>query len=82
MKTRFCKTEYANPMFKISNVRQTGTVKEFYSTFESLLYLVEMSDDYALRLLFLSNLKHEISEELQMFYPKNLTHAFNLAKKV
>lgn len=40
-----------------------------------------MTDDYALG-LFLSNLKPEILADVQMFYPKNLTHAFNLAKKV
>lgn len=81
MGTRFCETGYANPMFEISNVRQTGTVKEFYSAFESLLHLVEMTDEYALG-LFLSNLKPEISNEIQKFYPRDLSYAFNLAKRV
>lgn len=40
-----------------------------------------MIDEYALR-LFLINIKPEISFEIQMFYPQDLTHAFNLARKV
>lgn len=40
-----------------------------------------MTDNYALG-LFLSNLKPEISTDVQRFYPKDLTHLFNLAKKL
>lgn len=40
-----------------------------------------MTDNYALG-LFLSNLKPEISTDVQRFYPKDLTHVFNLAKKL
>ena len=43
--------------------------------------LLQLSDDYILS-IFVSNLKPEIATSVRLFYPKTLTHAFNLAKQV
>ena len=81
MKSRFSENEFTNPMFKIVSLKQTNTVEEYYDEFKSLLNLIQLLDDYALS-IFISNLKHEISNPVRLFYPKTITHALNLAKQL
>ena len=56
-------------------------MEEFYEEFEGLLNHLQLSDEYALS-IFLGNLKPEVSKPVRLFYPKTLTHAFNLAKQM
>ena len=81
MRSRFSDNEYSDPMLELVSLRQTKTVEEFYEEFESLLNLLQLLDDYALN-VFIDNLKPEISKSVRLFYPKTLTHAFNLAKQM
>ena len=81
MRTRFSDNEFTNLMLKIVSLKQTAFVEDFYEEFECLLNLLQLLDDYALS-IFIGNLKPEISKPVRLFYPKTLTHAFNLAKQL
>ena len=79
MKNLFSDNEFINPMLEIVGLKQTATNEKYYEEFESLLNLLQLSDDYALS-IFISNIKPKISKPVRLFYPKTLTHAFNLSK--
>ena len=81
MRNRFSENEFTDPMLEIVSLKQNSSVEEFYEEFECLLNLLQLPDDYALS-IFISNLKSDISKLVRLFYPKTLTHAFNLAKKM
>ena len=81
MRARFYDYEYSDPMAELVSLKQTTTVEDFYEKFETLLNLLNLSDDYALS-IFLSNLKPDIANSVKLFYPKNITYALNLAKQV
>ena len=79
MKARFHDDEYADLMSELVSLRQPGLVEEYFEEFESILNLLQLSEDYALS-IFLSNLKTDISKSVRLFYPKDLTHALHLFK--
>ena len=79
MRNRFSDNEFTDLMLEIVSLKQTASVEDFYKEFESLLNLLHLLADYALS-IFISNLKPNISSPMRLFYPKTLTHAFNLAK--
>ena len=79
MRSRFSENEFSNPMLELVSLKHIYTIEEFYEEFESFLNLLQLLDDYALS-VFVNNLKPEISKPVRLFYPKTLTHAFNLAK--
>lgn len=81
MKTKFVEIEFFDPMLEIVMLKQNNTVDEFYEEFENLLNLLSISYDNALS-IFLKNLKPEISKPVRMFYPKSLSHAYQLAKQM
>ena len=81
MPNRFSDNEFTDPMLEIVSLKQTASVEEFYEEFESLLNLLNLPDDYALS-IFIGNLKPDLSRPVRLFYPKTLTHAFNLAKQL
>ena len=81
MRSRFSENEFSDPMLELVNLKHTGTVEEFYDEFESLLNILHLPDDYAL-IVFIGNLKPDISKPVRLFYPKILTHALNLAKQL
>ena len=81
MKGRFYDYEYSDPMAELVSLKQTNTVEDFYEEFETLLNLLNLSNDYALS-IFLSNLKLDIANSVKLFYPKNISYALNLAKQV
>ena len=79
MHIRYGENEYTDPMLDMVSLKQTSSVEEFYEEFESLLNLLQLTDEYALS-IFLNNLKPEISKPFRLFHPKTLTYALNLAK--
>ncbi|OMO99868.1 Retrotransposon gag protein [Corchorus capsularis] len=81
LQARFCDTESTNPFYVLVAHKHTNTVEEYFEEFESLLSLVDISEDQALG-IFISNLKPEVEQRIRLFYPKTLNHAFNLAKQV
>ena len=81
MRSRFGSNEFTNPMLELVGLKQTQTIEEYYDEFESLLNLVQLSDEYALS-IFVSNLKPKLSKLVRLFYPQSLTHALNLAKQL
>ena len=81
MRARFANNEYADPMSELVSLKQTTSVEEYYEEFEALLNLLHLPDDYALS-IFVSNLKSDLSKSVRLFYPKDLTHALNLAKQM
>ena len=81
MRARFANNEYADPMLELVSLKQTTYVEEYYEEFEALLNLLHLPDDYALS-IFVSNLKSDLSKSVRLFYPKDLTHALNLAKQM
>ena len=81
MKARFADDEYADPMSELVSLKQTTSVEKYYDEFESLLNLLQLSDEYALS-IFLSNLKPNLSKSIRFFNPKDLSHALNLAKQM
>ena len=68
-------------MSDLVSLKQTLTMDEYYEEFEALLNLLQLSEEYALS-IFVSNLKPEISKSVRLFYPKDITHALNLAKQM
>ena len=81
MRARFCDNEFADPMSELVSLKQSASVEEYYEEFESLLNLLDLTDDYSLS-VFVSNLKPEIAKSVRLFSPKTMTHAFTLAKQV
>ena len=81
MRARFFDNEYSDPMSELVTLRQSASVEEYYEEFESLLNLLQLSDEYALS-IFISNLKADISKSVRLFHPKDLTHALNLARQM
>ena len=81
MQIRFSESEYSDHMFELVSLKHVTTVDEYYEEFESMLNLLQLSDEYALG-IFISNLKPEISKPVRLFHPKTLNHALTLAKQL
>ena len=81
MRIRFNNNDYTDPMLELVGLKQNGSVDEYYDEFESLLNLLQLSDEYALS-IFVSNLKPELSKPLRLFFPQTLTHALNLSRQL
>ena len=81
MRIRFNNNDYIDPMLELVGLKQNGSVDEYYDEFESLLNLLQLSDEYALS-IFISNLKPELSKPLRLFFPQTLTHALNLSRQL
>ena len=81
MHVRFNSNEFIDLMLELVGLKQTNTVEKYYDEFESLLNLLQLPNDYALR-IFISNLKHELPKLIQLFFPQSLTYALNLSKQL
>ena len=81
MRAHFYNQEYADPISEPMSLKQTKSLEDYYEGFEALLNLLQLIDEYALS-VFISNWKLDISRSMQLFYPKDITHAFNLAKQM
>ncbi|OMP02698.1 hypothetical protein COLO4_10893 [Corchorus olitorius] len=81
MRERFGCNEYSNPFSQLVALKQSGTVDEFFDAFETLLNLSKCSEDQALS-IFLTNLKPEISRQVQVNHPRTLSQAVNYARHI
>ena len=81
MHKRFEDIEFLDPMSNIVALKQLGTMDDYYDDFLSLLNSLQLSPKYAFS-IFSNNLKLKISKTVRLFFPKTLSHAFNLAKKI
>ncbi|XP_071716761.1 uncharacterized protein [Rutidosis leptorrhynchoides] len=68
-----------DPLAELKNLRQTGTLQEYYDEFERLLNKVKISNKHAIS-LFLAGLQKEIELQVRIFKPRTLEDAFCLAK--
>ncbi|XP_040996196.1 uncharacterized protein LOC121242393 [Juglans microcarpa x Juglans regia] len=77
---RFGPNCYDDPMQAFTRLKQTGSVKEYKTQFETLSNRFRgLSDHYKLS-CFLSGLKDEFWLTVRMFHPHNLITAYSLAK--
>ena len=81
LRKRFSDSEFSDPMADLVSLKQTNSVEDYYDQFLLLLTALQLTPDYALS-IFTSNLKPELSKMVRLFSPKNITHAFNLAKQL
>ncbi|XP_026453896.1 uncharacterized protein LOC113355284 [Papaver somniferum] len=81
---RFEDVAYDNYVSSFNKLSQLTTVEEYYERYESLKYLMKdrnpsLSDAY-FTMSFISGLKEEIRNQVQMFKPNSDTDAFYLAR--
>ena len=81
MRARFHDTEFTNPMSELVSLKQATSIEEYYKKVEALLNLLQLSNDYSL-IVFVSNLKTDISKSVRLFHLKSLTQALNLVKQL
>ena len=77
----FIISEYPDAISEVVNMKQTGTVEDYYKELEGFCNMLQLSEEDALH-IFINNLKPKISKAVSLFYPKTLTHALELAKQV
>ncbi|KAI3458858.1 hypothetical protein Pfo_015521 [Paulownia fortunei] len=70
---------YEDPISELMNLKQTGTIQEYFNKFDELFNCVELTELYAISCL-LGGLRTEISLFVKMFKPKNLQKTISLAK--
>ncbi|KAH1106784.1 hypothetical protein J1N35_010552 [Gossypium stocksii] len=58
-----------------------GSVTQFHDTFVSLLNQIDLTEEHAIS-VFVSNLKPEIGQSLQLLPPSTLVDGFRLARRV
>lgn len=77
---RFGPSCYDDPMEALTRLRQSGSVEDYKTQFESLsLRLRGLSDNYKLS-CFLSGLRDDIRLPVRIFNPTSLISAYSLAK--
>lgn len=81
LKERFGLRKFRYPMSKLVTLKQQGSVEHFHDLFVSLLNQIDLLEPYTLS-VFISNLKHEVRQYLQLFKPHNLVDTFHLASQV
>ena len=78
----FTINEYPDAISEVVNLKQTGTIEDYYEELEGFYNMLQLDEEDALH-IFINNLKPEISKTVSLFfYPKTLTHALKLAKQV
>lgn len=70
---------YDDPMTELKNLRQTGTVKEYHDTFDSIVSRLDLPLAYVLS-CFIAGLEDEIQLQVRMFNPHTIQQAYCLAK--
>ncbi|OMO96823.1 Retrotransposon gag protein [Corchorus olitorius] len=81
MRERFGCNQYRNPLSELIAWKQTGSVDDYYDHFEGLLNLFKLSDDDAMS-FFITNLKPELCQQVNLSQPKTLAQAVNYARHV
>ena len=84
VETQFGYCDYRDALSQLLELKQTGTVEEFITEFESLQYQICMHnhgyDEEFFVSQFLKGLKHDISAAVQIRVPDKMTKAIMLAK--
>ena len=70
---------FDDPFMELKNLKQDGSVKDYYVKFEGILNRVELSEKHVIS-LFLGGLKMEISAQIRMFTLTTLIEVYYLAK--
>ncbi|OMO87844.1 Retrotransposon gag protein [Corchorus olitorius] len=81
MRERFGCNEYMKPFAQLVALKQTGSVDDYFNAFETLLNLCNCSEEQALS-IFLTNLKLDISRQVQVNHPQTLNQAVNYARHI
>lgn len=68
-------------MKELVGLKQQGIMEQFHDAFVSLLNQVYLLEPYALT-IFLSNLRDDIGQYLELFESTSLIEGFRLARKV
>lgn len=80
LQTRFGTGSYDDPMETLVKLKQTGSIEEFKSRFETLANRVHDLPDHLKLSCFLGGLKDEIRLPVRMFNPSRMIDAYSLAK--
>ena len=62
--------EYPNAIFEVVNLKQTGTIEDYYEELEGFCNMLQLDEEDALQ-IFINNLKPEIFRSVSFFYPKH-----------
>ncbi|KAG8489420.1 hypothetical protein CXB51_017837 [Gossypium anomalum] len=81
LKECFGSNSLIDPMAELVTLKQRGYIDQFHDEFLSLLNQLNLPETYALS-IFISNLKPEIGQYLQLFKPQTLVDGYNLARQV
>ncbi|OMO64549.1 Retrotransposon gag protein [Corchorus olitorius] len=81
MRERFGCNEYMKPFAQLVALKQTGSVDDYFNAFKTLLNLCNCSKEQALS-IFLTNLKLDISRQVQVNHPQTLNQAVNYARHI
>ncbi|KAF9605396.1 hypothetical protein IFM89_016973 [Coptis chinensis] len=73
---RFGSRKHIDPMSSLSKLTQQGTVREYITSFETLINLVPGIQDQHQVSLFVSGLKAEIQAGVRIHNPLSLSHGF------
>ena len=73
--------EFSDPMSDLMALKQHSSIEDYYDAFLSFLNSLQLSPEYAFS-IFINNLRLEISNTIRLFFPKTLSHAFNLASQL
>lgn len=79
---RFGPSSFINPQATLFKLKQTGTVVEYQSTFETISNRITTLPPDAILNCFLSGLKTHIKNELLTLQPTSITDAIDLAKLI
>ena len=71
--------EVLDDMNELKELKQTGSLRDYFKAFEVLLDKAQLNEEQALR-CFLAGLEHELKMMVTMFNPKTLKEAYSLAK--
>ena len=70
----FIISEYPEAIFEVVDLKQIGTVQDYYEELEGFCNLLQLTEEDALQ-IFINNLNPNISKLIRFFYPNSLTHA-------
>nr|GEX91735.1 hypothetical protein [Tanacetum cinerariifolium] len=70
---------YDDPIVKLKNLKQTGSVQTYQEAFEALLKRVDLPELVAVS-MFMGGLKHEVRTPMRMFQATTLNETYGLAR--
>lgn len=67
---------YDDPMTKLNNLRQTGSVKDYHDAFDSIVSRLDLPPTYVLS-CFIAGLIDDIQLQVRMFNPHSTSILFS-----